>query len=87
MNRIAGELTFYDSWGLGIEGNSKAATLPVMNPHLGGKSEYLWLFGLIGASLLIVGGRRSNEEGLRNQIVATNTYARLGNVAPSSWDA
>ena len=37
-----------------------------MDPILGGKKEYLALFGLLAASMFILKGRRTNEEGLRS---------------------
>ena len=81
------DFSFKNSWGMGYEGHSKPVMLRNMNRLQGGKNEFMWLFGILGASVFIAAGRKMNEDGLRSQIVATNTYAKLACVSPSTWDA
>ena len=48
-----------------------------MNPILGNKREYIWLIAFLGLVPLLIGGRKSNEDGLRAEVKTTNRYAKL----------
>ena len=48
-----------------------------MNPILGNKGEYLWLFGFLAIVPLFARGRKDNEEGIRSEVKANNRYARM----------
>ena len=48
-----------------------------MNPILGNKREYLWLVAFLGLVPLLSSGRKSNEDGLRQEVKTTNKYARM----------
>ena len=75
--RFSGDFGFIQTWNIGVEGFSKTAEMPEMNPILGGKREYLWLIGFLGLIPLIGMGRKANEDALRAQVKATNRYARM----------
>ena len=60
-----------------MEGFSKPNELPEMNPILGNKREYLWLLAFIGLVPVFAYGRKSNEDGLRAEVKATNRYAKM----------
>lgn len=72
-----GSFTFGSTWGMGLEGFSHGTHLHDMNPLVGGKSEFKWLFGLLLVLPLIAAGRRSNEDGVSKSIKTTNRYARM----------
>ena len=48
-----------------------------MNPILGGRREYVYLVAFLGIIPLLAYGRKSNEDGLRAEVKATNRYARM----------
>ena len=48
-----------------------------MNPIIGGRREFLWLLALMGVVPMIAYGRKSNEDGLRSEVKATNRYAKM----------
>ena len=62
---------------MGVEGFSKPMELHEMNPILGNKREYTWMLAFFGLVPLLAYGRKSNEDGLRAEVKATNRYARL----------
>ena len=62
---------------MGVEGFSKPMELHEMNPILGNKREYTWMLAFLGLVPLLAMGRKSNEDGLREEVKATNRYARL----------
>ena len=75
--RYKDDFGFIQTWGLGLEGFSKAPELPEMNPILGNKREFIWLLGFFALVPLLAIGRKSNEEGLRAEVKTTNRYAKL----------
>ena len=62
---------------MSIEGFSHAQELQEMNPILGNKKEFIWLLAFLGIVPIIAAGRKSNEDGLRSEVKATNRFARL----------
>ena len=48
-----------------------------MDPIIGGRREFLWLLVLMGVVPMIAYGRKSNEDGLRSEVKATNRYAKM----------
>ena len=68
---------FIQTWNMGVEGFSKPHDLPEMNPILGNKREFIWLFAFLGLVPLLASGRKSNEDGLRSEVQTTNRFARL----------
>ena len=48
-----------------------------MNPILGNRREFIWLFGFLALVPLLASGRKSNEDGLRSEVQTTNRYAKL----------
>ena len=62
---------------MGVEGFSKPMELTEMNPILGNKREYTWMLAFFGLVPLLAYGRKSNEDGLRAEVRATNRYVRL----------
>ena len=68
------EFGFMSSWGQSLEGFSKPVRLMPMDPIKGGKSEFLWLFGILMAVPVIACCRKGNETELRSQIKTNNCY-------------
>ena len=71
---------------MGYERHSHAVQLGNMDPIKGGHNEFLFLFAILGLGTFVAAGRKSNEDGLRSQLIANNSYARLGVVAPAKWE-
>jgi len=71
---------------MGYEGHSGAILLSTMDPIRGGHNEFLFLLGAVGLVTFLATGRKVNEDGLRAQLVANNSYARLGALAPAKWE-
>ena len=62
---------------MGVEGFSHGTSLKDMNAVVGNKNEYLWLFALLGLIPLLAQGRKSNEDGLQQQVKTTNKFSKL----------
>ncbi len=69
---------------MGLEGFSHGVHLHDMNPLVGGKGEFKWLFGLLLILPLMATGRTSNESGVAGVIKTTNRYARMNLDAESA---
>ena len=48
-----------------------------MNPILGNRREFIWLFAFFAIIPLLSTGRKANEDNLRAEVKTTNRYARL----------
>ena len=77
LPRFSGDFGFIQTWNIGTEGFSKKPELAEMNPILGNRREYLWLVAFLGLVPLLASGRKSNEDGLREEVKTTNRYARM----------
>ena len=75
--RFQGDFGFIQTFNIGTEGFSKPNELPEMNPILGGRREYVYLVAFLGIIPLLAYGRKSNEDGLREEVKSTNRYARM----------
>ena len=86
---FAHKFSFGNTWGIGVEGFSKATHLQEMNPIIGGKREFTWLLAAFLAIPVLAWGRNNNEDGLASKVKATNRYARLNldseSARPSQW--
>ena len=76
---------------MGVEGFSHAHHLGDMNHITGGRNELIWLFGFMLLFPLAAYGRKSNEDGIHEEIKTTNRYARMKldkeAAQPSKWSA
>ena len=62
---------------MGIEGFSKPFWMHDMNPILGGKREFIWLFGFMLVIPMLAAGRKANEDGVVSLIKTTNRYEKM----------
>lgn len=74
---VKGEFSFGSTWGMGFEGFSHGTHIHNMNPLVGGKSEFKWLFGILLVLPFIAAGRNNNEKGVASAIKTTNRYERI----------
>ena len=71
------DFSFMSSFNMGYEGFSKPLPLNRMNPIYGNKNEYLFLVGLFALVPLVKSARKKNEDALREQVKATNSWAEM----------
>ena len=61
-----------------------------MNHATGGRGELVWLVGFMLVVPLLAYGRKSNEDGIQQEIKASNRYARMNldqqSAQPSKWN-
>mmetsp|Transcript_5254 Transcript_5254/g.3694 ORF Transcript_5254/g.3694 Transcript_5254/m.3694 type:complete len:102 (+) Transcript_5254:40-345(+) len=57
---------FLPTLNLGLEGYSKTSMLDRMDPFVGHKNEFIYLFALMALVTFLSTGRQNNEDGLRN---------------------
>lgn len=72
------EFNFWNTWGVGIEGYSKAPTMYTMDPLKGSCNEFKWLLGIFFATFFLFQGRKRNEDKYQQAIgYANNKYAKM----------
>ena len=73
-----GTFNFKDSWGLGVEGFSHGPIVNAMDPLMGSRGEFKWLFALLVLLPVLAYGRRDNEDGVVSALgKSTNKYAKM----------
>ena len=90
-NEYSTEFGFLSTLNLGLETYSRPSPLNKMDPFAGHYNEFFYLAAFIGIFSIVAWGRKSNEDGLRSQVLSTNRFARVNLDAQSArvsqWQA